>query len=148
MIKLRTTNFASLFTLVVAVILVSSCGTVKKAKWSTDHILVKSAYVQKYISGQEREGEEMEEEPSEYSFLFVDIDVLDTSIVLDSALYDSRMNPTSLVRIPLKIEWIKGENYMLEELDNNQAIIYYTKGKKRYKRIVENIEFKEDFYLP
>ena len=141
MIKNLTKTFANLLHLLVIVIIISSCGSVKKVKWSTDDISVKEAYVQKYVPGQEDGGDPI-------TYLFIDIDILDSTIVLDSAMYDNYTIPVSDVRLPLKINWVKGRNCNCDTSYKDKAIIYYTKDKKRFKRIVEGIKIKEDLYLP
>lgn len=126
----------------VIAIIISSCGTTKKVKWSTDDISVKEAYTQKYVPGQEDGGDPI-------TYLFIDIEILDSTIVLDSATYDNYTIPVSDVRLPLKINWMNGTlNMDAIQVKNENGIIYYTKGKKRFKRIVEGIIIKEDLYLP
>lgn len=118
----------------------AACGTSQKVKWSTEHLAVKSAYVQKYVPGQEDE--------KVISYLFIDIEFIDSTIVLERALYNAHAAPISKVRLPLKINWAAGEAVQTEKLEANQAIIYYTKGTKKYKQLVEDIQSKEDLHLP
>src|SRR3989338_4941228 len=126
--------------MVILLFFLAACGTSQKVKWSTEHLAVKSAYVQKYVPGQE--GEKV------ISYLFIDIEFIDSSIVLERALYNEHTAPIRKVRLPLKINWAAGETDQSEKLEVNQAIIYYAKGTKKYKQLVEGIQTKEDLHLP
>lgn len=140
MTKTQTMHFGSILTAVLLVLIVTSCATAKNPKMSADHIEITEAYVQQHIPGQQ------DALPSTY--LFVHIDILDSTIVIDSAEYHSYIVPASTVRLPLKISWSKGRRIQESELNNSQAYIYYTKGKKHYKSLVDSIITKKDLYLP
>lgn len=133
-------HFGSILTTIFLALIVTSCATIKNPKVSVDHIDIKDAYVQQHIPGQQ--------DALPYTYLFVHIDILDSTIVVDSAEYHNYIVPASTVRLPLKISWTKGRRIKETELNNNQAYIYYTKGKKHYKSLVDSIITKKDLYLP
>lgn len=120
--------------------LAAACGTSQQVKWSTEHLAVKAAYVQKYVPGQEDE--------KVVSYLFIDLAFIDSSVVLERAVYNAHTAPISRIRLPLKINWAAGEVDQSEKLEADQAILYYAKGTKKYKQLVEGIQTKEDLNLP
>ena len=101
---------------------------------------MKSAYVQKYVPGQQDE--------NVISYLFLDFEILASDIKLERVLYNERSSPLSAVKLPIKVDWEKGILEQGAQLESNKAIIYYSKGVKKYKLLVEDIETKEDLFLP
>jgi len=139
-LKVRMTSKKMFPLMAILLFIATACSTSQKVRWSTEHLAVKSAYVQKYVPGQEND--------KVISYLFIDIEFIDSSIVLEQALYNAHAVPISKVRLPLKINWADGEVVQSEKLEANQAIIYYAKGTKNYKQLVEGIQTKEDLHLP
>lgn len=103
-------------------------------------MVMKSAYVQKYVPGQENE--------NVISYLFIDFEIIDPDITLERVLYNEHSSPLSTIKRPIKIDWEKGDREQGTHLESNQAIIYYSKGEKKYKLLVEDIETKDDLFLP
>lgn len=118
----------------------SSCGTAKEVNWSDEHLVIKSAYVQKYVPGQE--GEKV------VSYLFIDLEKPDSTVVLEEVSYHGHRVSISAVKIPLRIDWEQGAVQEDDIPESNQAVIYYSKGKKHFKHRIDNIQKKEDLFLP
>gem|GEM_PF-6292802 len=118
-----------------------SCGSTNNLEWNSDHLSVKTAYVQRYVPG--------EEDATPTSYLFLHVEHSDPAAVLDSIYYDGHMSPANTARVPMKIDWEKGDIQVhIDEIGENQAIIFYTINEKAYKYRVMSVGKKEDLYLP
>ena len=133
-------KYLSVIYLLGVVMFMSSCGTVNKITWSTEHIKVNSAYIQKHIPGRP------ETPPTTY--LFVEMEILDDAIAIDSVYYNGYGVAVSGSKHPLKIDWLKGKLLASEEIDKNEAILYYSKESTPYKQLIGKIQVKEDLFFP
>jgi hypothetical protein len=131
-----------LFSLLLGIPLWTSqgCGTAKEAGWSDAHLHIHSAYVQKYVPGQQDE--------RIVSYLIVDVELRDPNVKLEKVYYQGHLVPVSAVKFPLKIDWASGALEQKEQIEDNQAIIYYAVGEKHFKQRIEDVQKKEDLYLP
>ncbi|NRA11102.1 MAG: hypothetical protein HRT57_04000 [Crocinitomicaceae bacterium] len=120
-----------------------SCGT-QKIKWNTDDYKRKSAYTQKFVSGTEGGGTN--------EILTVNLEILNLEPkLMDSVEFRGSMHPLYDGVMGLAVNLAKGrpiDSGGDPTLTDLQAVIYYHKGEKAYKFLVDPVEVKETVYMP